>query len=84
MNFPNREELSFRSVFAFPKAEGQKITISKNSPEWRFWAFSKNNFNFTVFLLSAKKTNCLFRAVYFIHRMCDLKNPSRGVFRYNI
>ena len=56
--------------------------LSKNSPEWPFLAFSKNNFNLTVFLLSAKKTICLFRAVFFIHRMCDSKKPSRGVFRY--
>ena len=56
-----------------------KFNISKNSPEWPFLAFSKNNFNFTVFLLSAKKTICLFRAVFFIHRMCDQKSH-RGEF----
>ena len=73
-NFYNSE------VRNFPLIEFYKI--SKNSPEWPFLAFSKNNFNFIAFLLSAKKTICLFRAVLFIHRMCDQKRPSRGVFRY--
>ena len=35
------------------------MKISKNSSDWRFWAFSKNNFNFTVFSLSA-----IFRYAY--------------------
>ena len=56
------------------------LYISKISPEWPFLAFSKNNFNFTVFQLSAKKTICLFRAVFLIHKMCDQKKSHRWDF----
>ena len=49
--------------------------ISKKLARGPFWVFvlktflflslsSENNFNLTVFLLSAKKTICLFRAVF--------------------
>ena len=70
--------LLIQSGFA-TKKRNLKYSMSKNSPEWPFLAFSKNNFNFTVFLFLQRKQFVCFEP-YFVFIECATKKAIERSF----